>query len=282
MDSPKVAVVTGSSRGIGKGIAKALGARGYTVYLTGRGESADVPSAALLSAAKEVTQVGGKGIPVVCDHADDSQVRSLFDRIEAEQGGLDLLVNNATCLPRALVAQGGFWERSLELADMFDVGLRSAYVASAMAVPLMLGRSGALIASTSFFGAVTYFHGPAYGAQKAGLDKMMADMAFELKPEGIAALSVWPGMVKTELVLQRWSGTNEGEERLKTYETPALTGQVIAALAQDPVLMDYSGQQVIVAEYASSHGICEADGSQPTSLRAKMGDPRPFHMAHSI
>ncbi|WP_176590499.1 MULTISPECIES: SDR family NAD(P)-dependent oxidoreductase [Sphingobium] len=282
MVSPRIALVTGASRGIGKAIAIALGEDGYTVYLTGRAGSADDASMPLLSAADEVTNVGGKGIPVICDHGDDSQVRALFDRIAAEQNGLDLLVNNATCLPRALVAQGGFWDRSLELADMFDVGLRSAYVASAMAVPLMLNRPQALIASVSFFGAVTYFHGPAYGAQKAGLDKMMADMALELKPHGVAALSVWPGLVKTEMVLQRWSGTPEGEERLRSYETPALTGQVVAALASDPDLMTYSGQQVIVAEYAERHDIREPDGSQPVSLREKMGDPRPFHMTHSI
>ncbi|UZW57504.1 SDR family NAD(P)-dependent oxidoreductase [Sphingobium sp. JS3065] len=282
MVSPKVAVVTGASRGIGKGIAIALGGAGYTVYLTGRAGSEDVASTPLQSAADAVTNEGGEGIPVVCDHGDDAQVRALFDRIEAEQEGLDLLVNNATCLPRALVAQGGFWERSLELADMFNVGLRSAYVASAMAVPLMLDRPQALIASVSFFGAVTYFHGPAYGAQKAGLDKMMADMALELKPLGIAALSVWPGFVKTEMVLQRWSGTPEGEERLRTYESPALTGHVVTTLARDPELMSYAGQQVIVAEYATLHDIREPDGSQPVSLREKMGDPRPFHMTHSI
>lgn len=270
-----VAVVTGASRGIGKGVALALGATGATVYVTGRtmrGSESPLPGS-VEETAEQVTAAGGKGIAVQCDHANDEQVRALFDRIEAEAGKLDLLVNNATRLPRALVGSGGFWERSLELAEMFDVGLRSTYVASCMAAPLMVRAGKGLIASISFYGAVSYFHGAAYGAQKAAVDKMMFDMAVDLKPFDVAALSIWPGMVQTEMVLGRWKGQPGAEERLAAYETPLFTGQVIAGLLKDPNLMALSGKAIIGAEYAAENGIRDLDGKRPISYRDTMGGP---------
>ena len=278
MAKTDVALVTGASRGIGKGIALALGSTGATVYVTGRstrGGGQSLPGC-VEETADLVSAAGGKGIALKCDHGDDEQVAAVFRRIVDEAGTLNLLVNNATTLPRALVGTGGFWERSLELADMFDVGLRSAYVASCHAATLMTSARSGLIASISFYGSVSYFHGPAYGAQKAGLDKMMSDMAEDLEPHHVAALSLWPGFVRTEKVVARWSGQRGGDERLASYETPQYTGLVLAALLHDPVLMTLSGQTVIAAEYGLNAGIADLDGKQPHSYRETMGAPHNF------
>src|SRR5690606_14963531 len=145
-----VAVVTGASRGAGRGIARALLSRGWRVYGTGR----------------TVTDADGV-IPAPLDHADDSAVAALFDRVAAECGRLDLLVNNAAAVHPALTDPRPFWQKSVELADILDIGLRSAYVAAYHAAPLLLAADRALIAFTSSPGSVCYMHGPAYGAQKA-------------------------------------------------------------------------------------------------------------------
>lgn len=278
MAKTDVALVTGASRGIGKGVALALGSAGATVYVTGRstrGGPQSLPGS-VEETAELVCAAGGKGIALQCDHADDEQVAAVFRHIAREAGKLDLLVNNATTLPRALVGTGGFWQRSLELADMFDVGLRSTYVASCHAATLMTAAGSGLIVSISFYGSVSYFHGPAYGAQKAGLDKMMSDMAADLKPHNVAALSLWPGFVRTEKVVARWSGQPGGDERLASYETPQYTGLVVAALLHDPALMTMSGGTVIAAEYGAAAGIADLDGKQPLSYRDAMGAPHVF------
>lgn len=278
MGGGEAALVTGASRGIGKGIAIALGAGGATVYVTGRtrrgGEGAFPGS--IEETAEQISAAGGQGIALQCDHRDDEQVAAVFGRIAAQSGKLDVLVNNATALPAALVGSGGFWERSIELAEMFDVGLRSTYIASWHAAALMARAGRGLIASISFYGSVSYFHGPAYGAQKAAVDKMMFDMAVELKPHGVAALSIWPGMARTEKVVGRWSALPGGAERLAGYESPSYTGLVIDALLRDPDLMKLSGRTLIAAEYGAAAGIADLDGKQPRSYRAAMGAPHQF------
>jgi len=278
-----IALVTGASRGIGKGVALALGRKGATVYLTGRsrrGGGGLLPGS-IEETAELVSQAGGRGIAVPCDHRNDEQVASVFDRIGDEAGRLDLLVNNATALPAALVGSGGFWERSLDLAEMFDVGLRSTYVASCHAARLMAATGSGLITSISFYGSVSYFHGPAYGAQKAAVDKMMFDMAVDLKPFDVAALSIWPGMVRTEKVVARWSDQPGGEERLERYETPQYTGLVVHALLHDPRLMNLSGSTLIGAEYGEANGIVDLDGKQPLSYRQSLGAPHQFSSGES-
>lgn len=278
MASGDVALVTGASRGIGKGVALALGQSGTTVYVTGRStrEGPGPFPGSVEETAELISQAGGRGIAVLCDHAVDGQVADLFGRISDEAGKLDLLVNNATALPAALVGSGGFWERSLDLADMFDVGLRSTYVASWHAAAMMVPAGRGLIAGISFYGSVSYFHGPAYGAQKAALDKMMFDMAVDLKSHNVAAVSIWPGMARTEKVIGRWSSQPGGEERLASYETPSYTGLVLDALLHDPALMDLSGNTIIAAEYGAAAGIADLDGKQPLSYRATMGSPHRF------
>jgi NAD(P)-dependent dehydrogenase (short-subunit alcohol dehydrogenase family) len=266
----RVAVVTGASRGLGRGIARAMGAAGFTVYLTGR----DV--AALGNAVKEVNAVGGHGIAVQCDHADDSSVLALFEQVRTECHRLDILVNNAASVnPRDLAAPGGFWQKSLSLAEMINVGLRSNYVASYYAAPLMIETGGSLIAQISFYGAVSYHYGPAYGAAKAGTDKMTFDMAADLRSFDVAAVSVWPGLVLTD-----WLKSIPSEQlspdvvaNLPNFETPEFTGLVIERLWRDPERMTRSGESLIAAEMGMLYGIKDLDGKHPRTYAESMGNP---------
>lgn len=190
-----VVVVTGASRGLGRGIARAFGSKGATVYVTARGAEE------LARTVDEIEARGGTGIAVQCDHRDDNAVKALFVRVAEECGRLDILVNNAAAVDYlANSAPSPFWEKPLHVVDMIEVGLRSNYVASYYAAPIMVAAGKGLIASVSFYGAVSYFHGPAYGAAKAGTDKMMADMAMELASHGVSAVSIWPGFVLTEFI----------------------------------------------------------------------------------
>ncbi|KLD72810.1 short-chain dehydrogenase, partial [Xanthomonas hyacinthi DSM 19077] len=195
---PKVAVVTGASRGAGKGIAIALGEAGMTVYVTGRSTANDDTAfgGSIGETAAAVTAAGGRGIPMAVDHADDAAVADLFARVAHEQQGLDVLVNNAAKV--SAPAPGGFWNGPLYAIDLVTVGLRSHYVASYHAAPLLIARGRGLIVNTGHYGAVSYYQGPAYGAQKAGADKMVADMAKELRPHNVAAVSIWMGSLDTE------------------------------------------------------------------------------------
>ena len=269
-----VAVVTGASRGLGRGIARALGSKNATVYITGR----DLHNG-LQTAAGEITAAGGTGIAVQCDHRDDSQVAALFAQVAKNSGRLDILVNNAaTVYSDALRAPGGFWEKPLALVDMINVGLRSAYVASYHAAPLMVAAKKGLIANISFYGAVSYFHGPAYGATKAGTDKMSFDMAMDLKPHGVSAVSIWPGFIRTEMVAAIPADKVPPElvQLWPLFEHPEFTGLVIEALSHDPALAELSGQALIGAELGERYGILDLDGKRPVSFRENMGAPRSF------
>jgi NAD(P)-dependent dehydrogenase (short-subunit alcohol dehydrogenase family) len=285
--SGKVALVTGASRGAGKGIALALGAAGMTVYVTGRssttslGRLRDVAlPGTVVETAAAVSQLGGKGIAVACDHHDDAAVEAVFRRVAAESGRLDILVNNAANIHDALIDPGGFWEKPLGLVDILDVGLRSAYVASYFAAPLMVAAKRGLIAFTSSFGASCYMHGPAYGAQKVGLDKFAADMAVDLKPHGVACVSLWLGPQLTErTAVAGRSRPDQYEAFLRTGETPQFNGRIIQALANDPELMSLSGQTFISAELAQRYGITEEGGRVPPSYREMLGAPRLPHPA---
>ncbi|SDA34841.1 NAD(P)-dependent dehydrogenase, short-chain alcohol dehydrogenase family [Pseudomonas sp. NFPP10] len=287
---PQVALVTGASRGVGRGIALALGAQGMTVYVTGRApEKAGARlyeqalQGSLADTAAAITAAGGRGIPVVCEHADDAQVQALFARIAEEAGHLDLLVNNVAAIHERLIEPGPFWNKPLELVDILDVGLRSAYIASYYAAPLLLRSAQGLVCFTSSFGAGCYMHGPAYGAQKAGCDKLAADMAIDFEGRGVAALSLWLGPQLTERT--RIVGEHHGEQYqafLADAETPQFNGRVIHALLNDPGLMSLSGQTLITAEIAPGYGISEDQGRQPPSHRSLLGEPRRQHPARVI
>ena len=269
-----IAIVTGASRGAGRGIATALGRHGCTVYVTGRSEKAGdatVPGTIHATAA-EVGAGGGKGIPVRVDHADDAQVQALFDQVRAEQGRLDILVNNACAIHDQLTAPGHFWQKPLAIGDMIDVGVRSGFVASWHAAPMMVEQGSGLIVFTSAPGSAHYVFGPAYGAHKAGVDKMAADMAVDLREANVAALSVWMGSLATERLLAMIEADPTKYGYLAdTLETPEFTGHVIWALFNDPDLMTLSGQTVIGADMGKRYGVTDRGGKFPLSVRETLG-----------
>jgi len=275
----RVVVVTGASRGAGKGIAVALGATGATVYVTGRSRrEGDAPLAGTVQATAEaVTAAGGRGIAVYCDHADDAQVAQLFDQVRQEYGRLDILVNNATVLHDALTDTGPFWSKPLALADILDVGLRSHYTASWFAAPLLLANGEGLVVNTSSFGGRIYMHGPAYGAGKAGIDKMAHDMAVDFRPHRVAVVALWMGLLATERTRRVFAAEPEKYAGMAdTAESPEFSGRVIDALARDPDLMDRSGKVWIGAELGEAYAIADIDGRQPLSPRAFFGDTTHF------
>ncbi len=278
-----VAVVTGASRGAGKGIAIALGAEGATVYVTGRSQKegdADLPGT-IGNTADLVTKAGGKGIAVAVDHSKDRQVGALFERISKEQNGrLDILVNNATHIHDALIEKGPFFKKPIALMNILEVGLRSAYVASWYAAKLMAKQKNGLIAFTSSFGASCYMHGPAYGAQKVGVDKFAKDMAVDLKKYNVAAVSIWMGMLKTDRtkrVMDQDPAKYQGFWDIA--ESPEFTGKILSAIYRDPKRAEKSGQVLIGAEVATEYGITDEGGKQPPSHRPMLGGPTQAHPA---
>ncbi|OMC18665.1 SDR family NAD(P)-dependent oxidoreductase [Mycobacterium colombiense] len=265
-----VALVTGASRGAGAGIARALGSHGCTVYVTGRTRSGDGSSqnGTIDDTAAQVNATGGRGIAVRVDHGNDNDVKALFDRIRDEQGRLDILVNNAAIIRDEMMGRTKFWEEPLNVVDTLDVGVRSSYVATVYAAPLMLPQRKGLVAFSSSSGSVHYAFGPAYGVPKAATDKMAADMAYDFREFGIAAVSIWMGSLLTDRVRQIIASKPEKFGHiLETAETPELTGHVIWALYNDPELMELSGQTLIGAELAVKYGIEDENGRQPPSYR---------------
>ncbi len=205
MAAAPVAIVTGASRGAGRGIARALGAHGCTVYVTGRSEKegdASVPGT-IYATAEEVTQAGGNGIAVRCDSSDDAQIKALIDRVVAEQGRIDILVNNACYMSDSISAPGQFWEKPVEIGNMLTVGVRSGFITSWYAAQHMVKQDKGLIVFTSSPGSMHYCFGPGYGGHKAGLDKMAFDMGVDFADAGVnvAAVSVWMGSLATERLL---------------------------------------------------------------------------------
>jgi NAD(P)-dependent dehydrogenase (short-subunit alcohol dehydrogenase family) len=275
-----VAVVTGASRGAGRGIAIALGSHGCTVYVTGRSEKSGdhaLPGT-IYETAEAVTAAGGTGIAVRCDHGDDAQVQALFDKVKAERGRIDILVNNAAAIYDELNAPGEFWEKPLKLGDLIDVGIRSGYVASWLAAPMMVEHNHGLIIFTSASGAAHYSLGPAYGAHKAGMDKMAFDMAVDFRHAGtdVAAASIWMGALGTDRLLAIIASDPAKYGYLTDQiETPEFTGHVIWGLYSDLALAQKSGQTLIGAELAIEYGIMDEGGRQPPSCRAYGVAPLP-------
>tara|TARA_R110000824_G_scaffold77330_3_gene195654 strand:- start:684 stop:1547 length:864 start_codon:yes stop_codon:yes gene_type:complete len=272
-DSP-IVLVTGASRGAGRGIAIGLGSHGATVYLTGRSEKAGdhaLPGT-IHETAEAVTAAGGKGIAIRCDHADDDEVARLFAQIKAEQGCLDICVNNAAAIYDELTTSGHFWEKPLKLADIINVGIRSSYVASWHAARMMVPRNSGLIVFTSASGAAHYVYGPGYGAHKAGVDKMAFDMGVDFAETGVTALSIWMGALLTDRLLDLIESDREKYGYLeKIVETPEFTGHIIWEIFHDPKLRDRNGKTWIGAELAQQYGLTDAEGRQPPSFRDTHG-----------
>lgn len=275
----KVALVTGASRGIGKGIALALADEGATIYMTGRTAAAGLSSlpGSLAETKAEVDRRGGKGIAVQVDHADDEQVAALFDRIRDEQQRLDILVNNAFAVPQGLDRLHPYWEQPLTDWRMVDVGVRSSYVAAWHAARIMVPQKSGLIVAISGYTGVSYTFNVVFGMCKSAVDRMARDMAIELEPHNVASLSLWQGFTFTELA--RAAIEKNAELQQSTVTNPAIgsspefPGRVIAALACDPRVMRHSGGTFITAELAQEYGITDIDGRVVPSLRAERGAP---------
>src|SRR5580698_6660129 len=277
--SGKVAVVTGASRGIGKGIALALADEGATVYVTGRTVtpgSYPLPGTVGETAA-EVDRRGGKGIAVQVDHAQDSQVAALFEQVRREQGRLDLLVNNAFSLPEDLTEPGAFWEKPLSNWEMVDVGVRSNFVAAWHAARIMVPQNSGLVVAISGYVGVTYTYGVVFGTCKSAVDRMARDMAVELKPHHVASLAMWCGLTFTERAHRNLDRNPAMKAQVVTNpqagSSVEFPGRVIAAMAKDPDIMRRSGGTFIAAELASDYDVTDIDGSLPPSLRAQRGAP---------
>jgi dehydrogenase/reductase SDR family member 1 len=249
-----VVLVTGASRGVGRGTAAELAQLGATVYATGR----TIRTAALPDSVHRI----------VCDHTDDDAVAVAFDRIRTESGRLDVLVNNAWGGYERMVEDGQFtwaspfWEQPLwRWSAMFDAGVRASFVASQYAARLMVPAGHGLIANISFWAAQRYLGNVIYGAAKAATDKLTSDMAHQLQENGVTVVSLYPGLVRTEAVVAA------GVFDLSNSESPEFVGRAVAALWNDDNLLSRSGSVVIVAEVAREFGFTDIDGSSPDPVR---------------
>jgi NAD(P)-dependent dehydrogenase (short-subunit alcohol dehydrogenase family) len=281
---PTIAIVTGASRGAGRGIAVALGSHGCTVYVTGRSQKAgdNALPGTIFETAEAITAAGGLGIAVPCDHSDDRQVAALFEQVEAEQGRIDILVNNAAAIHDELTHPGEFWEKPLTLSELINVGVRSGYVASWHAASLMAAQNQGLIVFTSASGAAHYSLGAAYGAHKVGMDKMAFDMAADFRHAGVnvAVLSIWMGALLTDRLRAIIASDSAKYGHLEAAcESPEFTGHVICALHSDPDIIDLSGKTLVGAEIARKYGLTDNGRVPPTAQELHGVAPLDFHPA---
>jgi dehydrogenase/reductase SDR family protein 1 len=271
--SNQVALVTGASRGIGKGIALSLAEAGAKVYITGRttkeGESASKLSGNIYQTAKEIADIGGECVAIQCDHLDDTQVESVFDKLSRAEKKLNILVNNVWGGYEHFTDGTEFWNEkefwtqpNSRWDSMFQAGIRAHFVASRLAAPLLIENQGIII-NLSFFAAQRNDKGVAYGAAKAATDHMVACMAQELKIYNVAAISLYPGLVRTEAVLK-------GAEHLdlSNAESPQFIGRAVVALATDKYVMKKTGKRLIAAELGIEYKFSDIDGRQPTPISA--------------
>lgn len=274
----RVALVTGASRGAGRGIAAALGETGAVVYVTGRSVAGgptteDLPGTIDATAA-EVTRRGGVGVPVRCDHANDAEVEAAFRRIATEQGRLDLLVNNVWAGYEQYDVGGftaPFWQQPLRhWRGMFELGVRAHLVASRWAAPLMLPRRSGLIVSTVAWAFDRYLGNLFYDTAKAAIVRMAFGMAEELRPHGIASVALSPGFMRTERVMEAHA---RQPFDLSGTESPEYVGRAVKALATDADPMRWSGRLLTAGELAREYGFTDMDGRQPPPFRFEDATP---------
>lgn len=270
----KIALVTGASRGVGKGVAVGLGEAGATVYVTGRtveeGKGAVPLAGTIHQTAQEVTAVGGLGIPMRCDHTSDAETRALFAQIRDQEGRLDILVNNVWGGYEfyrdgtEFWKEQGFWDAPFARWDkMFAAGVRAHYVCSALAAPLMIAQRSGLIVNVSFISGQKVGHsarelGVPYGAAKAACDQMARCMAQDLAAHQVVAVVLYPGLVRTEGVMAAVQFFD-----LSNSESPQFQGRAVAALASDPAILQKSGRVFVSAQVALDYGFTDIDGKQP-------------------
>ena len=276
--SGKVVVVTGASRGVGRGIAIALGEQGATVYVTGRTVVAGAHAlpGTVGETAAEVSRRGGNGIAAQVDLEQDDQIAALFERVRREQGRLDILINNAITYPPKLTEPRPFWDKPLsDWEGMIAVGLRSYFVAAWHAARIMAPQKSGLIACTSGYIGVTYAFSVIFGVCKTAVDRMARDMAIELKPHNVASVSLWQGFTFTDRTREGLQSVPGMASQLHSHagSSAEFPGRVIAALAQDPDVMKRSGGTFINAELAQEYGVTDIDGRVIPSLRAERGAP---------
>jgi NAD(P)-dependent dehydrogenase (short-subunit alcohol dehydrogenase family) len=251
----KVAVVTGASRGIGKGIARQLAMDGANVYATGRSE-------------EDLGRIDPRVTAIRCDHRVDDEVEGAFRRVLDDAGGIDILVNNVWGGYERMVENGEFnwskpfWEQPLWRWDaMFSAGVRAHYQASQLAAPGMIARRRGLIVNVSHWAAQKHLGNVAYGVSKAATDKMTADMAIELQPHGVTVVSLYPGMVRTEKVMESAAWLD-----LSNSESPEFIGRAVAALAADADVLRHTGTVLVAAALANEYGFTDLDGTTPRPL----------------
>jgi dehydrogenase/reductase SDR family protein 1 len=251
----KVALVTGASRGVGKGIALELTEAGATVYITGR-------------SVADMRYIEGKGAAIECDHRNDEQVQTAFRQITDEKGRLDILVNNVWGGYENMLENGEFtwsrpfWRQPLWRWDaMFQAGARAHYVASQFAAQMMVSQNSGLIVNISFWAAQKYIGNVAYGVSKAATDKMTADMAVELRPYGVTTVSLYPGLVRTEKVMEAAAWLD-----LTNSESPEFIGRAVVALAADSDVMRHTGAALVAADLGTQYGFTDINGESPRPL----------------
>ncbi len=270
------AIVTGATRGVGRGCAVELAGQGATVYITGRTvhEGDSKWPGSLESTVAEAEALGGSVIGVVCDHRKDDEVAALFEQVERERGRLDAHVNNAFLIPDDLDPKANFWDTKLDCwDDMHQVGARSAYVGTWFAAKAMLDQRKGLIVNISSHGARYFTLHPAYGAAKAALDRTARDTGYQLEPYGIATVSIWPSFVTTERLLAL--DPVEWDLDLDGAESPRFTGRGVAALIRDENVMAKSGRAITTRQLADEYGFVDVDGELPDGA-PDPGDPGPL------
>lgn len=250
----RTALVTGASRGVGRGVAISLAEAGFRVFATGRTIArADLPDSI---------------VRIPCDHLRDEETAAAFAAIASRAGGLDVLVNSAWGGYERMLEDGKFtwpapfWEQPMHRwTSMVDAGVRAAFVCSSYAARMMIAKRRGLIVNISFWAAQKHVGNAIYGIAKAATDKMTADMAHELNPHGVAVVSLYPGLVRTEAVMQAAEWLD-----LSNSESPEFTGRVIAALSSDPAVLERSGKALAGAALALEYSITDVDGKQPAPL----------------
>ncbi len=260
----QIAVVTGASRGIGKGIALALGEKGCTVYVTGR--TTGDGERTIDTSARQVTEAGGEGRAIQCDHGDDDQIEALFKRVGEEAGRIDILVNNVYKIPNPPAWGGGYWDHPIQVwDDQAGIGLRSHYVASWHGAKWMFKSDRARMLNVSSPGGQSYHFSSSYGAGKAGLDRLTADMAIELEPKGIPACVLYPGAVSTEFILD--VAETQGMD-LSQSQSPLLVGRAATALLMSEDMMSRTGSIQWVEDLVEEFDLYDENGKRPTERYA--------------